>query len=77
MTTKAIRISKNHLDTIAAETGIKKESLEVLATSGDCYLVIGPDVPNGQQTYHQSIFRDKFVYVSHIDPRKFNEVVPT
>lgn len=74
---KAIRISKGHMDTIVAETGIRKESLEVLATSGDVYLVIGPEVMQGQQTYHNSIFKEKFRYVTHIDPRKFNEVVFT
>jgi len=74
---KAIRISKGHLDTIVAETGIRKESLEVLATNGETYLVIGPEVMQGQQTYHQTIFKEKFRYVSHIDPRQFNEVVFT
>lgn len=72
---KAIRITKNHLPVIAAETGVRKESLEVLAVEGDTYMVIGPEIANGMQTYHRSIFRDKFEFPGNLDPRIFCEVV--
>lgn len=74
---KAIRITKQSLATIESQTGVRKESLQILAQSRDVFMAIGPDVYTGKQTYHESIFNDLFRFTNGEVPNQFAEVVNT
>jgi hypothetical protein len=74
---KAIKITKQTVARIEAEVGIRKESLELLATRRDTYLVVGPEVINGRQTYHESIFKDLYRFIDGEVPNQFAEVIFT
>jgi hypothetical protein len=72
---KAIKITKQNLAYIEAETGMRKETLELLALSRNTYLVIGPDVIQGQATYHETIFKDHYRFIDGEVPNQFAEVI--
>lgn len=71
---KAIRITKENLNTIEAETGIPKESMQLIASSRDRLIVIGSDISHGKQTYQKHIFDDLFRFVGKDAPHQFVEV---
>lgn len=74
---KAIRITKQNLATIETEVGIRKESLELLAQNRDMLLVIGPEIIHGQQTYHESIFKDLYRFTDGEVHSQFAEAIFT
>lgn len=74
---KAIRITKQTLATIETEVGIRKESLELLAQNRDIILVVGPEIIHGQQTYHESIFKDLYRFTDGEVNNQFAEVIFT
>lgn len=74
MLKKAILIMKENLDMISESTKIRKESLETIASTRDCYLVVDPELHFGWQTYHESIFRDQYTFVRAESTTQFNEV---
>lgn len=71
---KAIKITKHSLATIESETGIRKESLGVLAQSRDVYMVLGPEVIYGRQTYQESIFNSLYRFTDKEVLNQFAEV---
>jgi hypothetical protein len=71
---KAIKITKQTVATIEAEVGIRKESLDLIAQRRDTYLVFGPEVISGRQTYHESIFKDLYSFINGEVPNQFAEV---
>jgi hypothetical protein len=74
---KAIRITKHTLNTIEAVCGIRKESLELIAQRRDTYLVFGPEIIHGRQTYHESIFKDLYRFTDGEVNNQFAEVIFT